>query len=71
MDAQARAFRANAVINDEILVLAIDETLASINKSLLAAKTAEERDERWHEYHGLKRAWNLLRRWPGEAETNK
>lgn len=68
MDAKAKAARARSVLNDEILQLAYKETLDRINQQLLAAKTPEDREQRWHEYHALKRAWNTLSKWPLEGE---
>lgn len=68
MDAKAKAARARSVLNDEILQLAYKETLDRINQQLLKAKTPEEREERWQEYHGLTRAWNTLNKWPLEGE---
>lgn len=64
-----RAARAQSALNDEIIEQAFTETLAQINKALLAAKTPEDREQRWQEYHGLKRAWSVLKKWPYEAET--
>ena len=68
MDVKAKAARARAALQDEILQLAYKETLDRINRQLLAAKTPEEREQKWQEYHGLKRGWNTLKKWPGEAE---
>lgn len=70
MDAKSKAARAKAAINDEIVQLAFTETLEALNKALLRAPTPEEREQKWHEYHGLKRAWNTLKRWPAEASRN-
>lgn len=67
MDAKAKAYKARAVLQDEIVQEAFKETLNALNQHLLNAKTPEEREQRWHEYHGLKRAWALLQRWPHEA----
>lgn len=63
-----KAARAKSALNDEIVQLAFTETLERINQTLLTAKTPEEREQRWQEYHGLKRAWDHLRKWPFEAE---
>jgi len=63
-----KAARAKAVLQDEILQLAYKETLERINRQLLAAKTPEEREQWWHQYHGLVRAWNTLNQWPFEVE---
>lgn len=68
MDPKARAARARSVLNDEILTLAMQETLAGFNKAMLAAKTAEERERHWHEYHALDRAWTKLKKWGQEAQ---
>lgn len=68
MDKEAKAARAKAALNDEIVQQAFKETLASLNRQLLNAKTPEEREQKWHEYHGLNRAWNLLQKWPLEAD---
>jgi len=68
MDPKAKAARAKSALQDEILQLAYKETLDRINQHLLNAKTPEEREERWHEYHGLKRVWNTLNTWPFEAD---
>lgn len=67
-DMKARAAKARSALNDEIIQMAFKETLEAINRDLLHAKTPEEREQRWQEYHGLKRAWERLRRWPLEAE---
>ena len=64
MDAKAKAARAKSALNDEIVQMAFTETLERTNKALLAAKTPEERERHWHEYHGLKRAWETLKKWP-------
>ena len=63
MDDDARAARARSLFGDDVFKLALSETLGSINKGLLAATTPEDREQRWQEYHGLKRAVNLLEMW--------
>lgn len=68
MDNKAKAVRAKAALQDEIVHQAFKETLEALNRQLLNAKTPEEREQSWHEYHGLKRAWLLLQKWPFEAE---
>lgn len=64
MDAKAKAARAKAALDDEIVQLAFTQTLEALNKALLNAKTPEDREQRWHEYHGLNRAWTTLKTWP-------
>lgn len=68
MDTKLRAARAKAVLGDEILTHAFEETKARLNKELLNAKTPEEREQKWQEYHALARVWTLLKKWPHEAE---
>lgn len=63
MTEEEKTVRSRAVLNDEILTLAFEETLAKINKDLLSATTPEDREQSWAEYHGLKRAWEKLKRW--------
>lgn len=70
MQTETKAIKARAALNDEIVVQAFEETLAKINKELLTAQSIAEREERWHQYHALKRAWCLLKRWPHEATEN-
>lgn len=67
MNPEHKAQRAQAALNDEIVQLAFTETLARINRQLLNAATPEDREARWQEYHGLKRAWNVLKKWPHEG----
>jgi hypothetical protein len=63
MDEKLRTARAKAVLNDEILTHAFDETLARINKELLNSKSPEDRELKWHEHQALNRAWRLLKTW--------
>lgn len=56
------------VLQDEIVTEAFEDTLARINKDLLNATTPEDREKRFQEYQGCKRAWVLLKKWAAEAE---
>ena len=67
MTEDEKALRARSIVNDEILTLAIEETLAGINKKLLSAKTPEDREQLFHEYHGLSRAWTKLKAWAAKS----
>ena len=58
-----RAHAANNALNDSTLQDALTEVQESIIKQLLTAKTPEEREEHYQEWHGIDRAKKKLAVW--------
>ena len=63
VDKLQRSHAANNVLNDDTFKQALTLTQEQITKELLNAKTPEERENKWQEYHGLERAKNRLAIW--------
>jgi|LGOV01.1.fsa_nt_gb hypothetical protein len=65
-----RTHAANNTLNDETFMGALTFTQEAIIKELLKAKTPEERENKWQEYHALERAKNRLAIWASEVRHN-
>lgn len=71
VDKTQRAHAANNVLNNETLMDALTDVQESINKELLNAKTPEEREQKWNEWHGIDRARKKLAGWAAQVRHNK
>ena len=71
VDKTQRAHAANNVLNDETLMDALTDVQESINKELLNAKTSEEREQKYYEWHGIERAKKKLSTWAAPVRHNK
>ena len=71
MDKTQRSHAANNLLNDDVFRAALEDIRATINKELLAAPTSEERENKWHEWHGLDRAVKRLSTWASDVRHQK
>ena len=61
--------RASALESEPLYEQAVAVLKDRAVKDLLGAKTSEERDEKWRNYHALDRVVELVARWAAEART--
>lgn len=64
MNSDEKAARAAVALSDEIVTLAMTETLDRFNREMLAATTPEDMWAAKMKYEGLKEAWRTLKLWP-------
>ena len=62
---RARALKGEPLYDDAVLFLKERATT-----ELLNAKTPEEREEKWRDYHAFARVAGLIAKWAAEAKTH-
>lgn len=61
--------RARLLRQEPIVLMAVEYLKAQANKDLLLAKTPEEREEKWRDYHAFARVDDLIAKWAAKSET--